>query len=330
MISKIFAFLLGAVALAPFALADADADALLRSRALSSIEFTTENDAYGALGGDRYYTNGFKLAYVTPSWSDAGDATTERAHFGVEQEMYTPESIAAPAPGDDHPYSAWLYAMAGLGWETDSTLDLLTLRIGVVGPSALGKQIQGNAHDIMGFNPFPGWNSQLKDEPGIDLEWTRTWRVALSGTGNGWSTELLPRLNLEGGTVRDFASTGVQYRFGQNVPRDFGVKSSRDSGVDGVPVKFDRSPDAGWAPDAWYGFIDLQAEAWGRNMALDGNLWHDSDAVHTNVFVGQGGFGVAAFWGGTKFAFSQFVRTKEFSGQNGIFCFGSITINVTF
>ena len=112
----------------------------------------------------------------------------KRAHFGLAQEMYTAKNDDAvtPAP-DDHPYSAWLYGMIGYGWEDESSLDLITLRVGVLGPSALGRQVQDNYHHLVGDGKANGWGSQLKDQPGIDLEWRRTWRARLAGSGTGFT-----------------------------------------------------------------------------------------------------------------------------------------------
>lgn len=331
--SKVSPLFLGVFAVAPlFASVSPEPEYAFRdSKDLSSLEFTTENDLYSTLvthGGDKYYTNGFKLAYVTPSLSGDPGVWNGRAHFGVAQEMYTAKNdgVAVP-PSDDHPYSAWLYGMIGYGWEDESTLDLLTLRAGVVGPSALGRQVQNGYHRLAGEGLAKGWGTQLRDEPGVDIEWRRTWRSRLSGEGAGVGSDLLPRIGYEIGTVRHILSFGTQVRFGKNLPNDFGVKSSRDSAVDGAPVKFSGS---GLSPDSYYGFADVLLEARAWNMALDGNMYHKGNGVPTNRFMTQGGFGIAAHWAGTKIALAEYVRTEEFKGQSGPFWYGSLTATVAF
>jgi lipid A 3-O-deacylase len=329
--SKVSLLFLGGLAFAPF-FAHAEDDApyeFRKSKDLSALEFTGENDGAGVFGGDRDYTFGWKAAYVTPSLSGDPAVWNYRAHFGVAQEVYTAreKNLVVP-PADSHPYSAWLYAMAGLGWEDETSLDLLTLRAGVVGPSALGEQAQNNGHRALGYTPVKGWGSQLKDEPGIDIAWSRTWRARLSGTGEGFGADILPRIAYEIGTVRHFGSIGTQVRFGKNLPADFGVRQSRDAGVNGAPVAFKR--DGGLSPDSYYGFIELQGEGRLWDMAVDGNMFHKGNGVPTNTFVGQAGFGVAAYWGATRIALTEYIRTEEFKGQDGLFGYASLSATVAF
>lgn len=313
----------------PAGAAESRAGEAPRSADVSSVEFMTENDGAGVLGGDKCYTAGWKLTGITPVFSDDGEGSRFRAHFGVSQEIYTPQvkDVAVP-PAGSHPYSAWLYAMAGIGWEHDSSLDLLTLRAGVVGPSALGEQVQNGVHRTLSYQTVKGWDSQLRDEPGVDLEWRHTWRFRLIGDDTGPAADLLPRIGYEVGTVRHYGAVGVQFRFGGNLPGDYGVHPARDTGVGGVPVKFARS--GGLSPDSCYGFFDLQAEGWVRNMAIDGNMYHGGNGVPSKTFVAQAGFGVCAYWGGTRVALAEYVRTKEFAGQDGLFGFGSLTMTVAF
>ena len=300
---------------------------------LASFEFASENDLYAMLvthGGDKYYSNGFKAAYVSPAFNDDIASGLWRVHVGFIQEIYTADDTGAVSPPrGDHPYSAWLYGMVGAGYETDTTLDLFTLRIGVVGPSALGERLQNGYHRLAGEALANGWGTQLRDEPGVDVEWRRVWRIPLTGYDGGFGADLLPRLGYEFGTVRHIGSAGLQFRFGKNLPRDFGVRLMRESAVNGAPVKF-RNSGSSWAPDAYYGFFDVSVEGRVRDMALDGNLYHGGNGVDSNTFVAQGGFGLVAHWGGVRVTLSEYVRSEEFKGQSEPFWFGSLTFGVSF
>lgn len=300
---------------------------------LSAVEIATENDIFAMLvthGGDKYYSNGFKLAYVTPALNDATDSGLWRAHFGLVHELYTAGDTGSPNPPvSDHPYSAWLYGVVGAGYETDSTLDLFSLRAGVVGPSALGKQLQNGYHRLASEATTEGWNTQLHDEPGIDVEWRRVWRIRLTEPTSGIDCDLLPRIGYEVGTVRHVGTGGLQFRFGKNLPRDFGVRTLRESAVNGAPVKF-KSSGSGWAPDSYYGFFDFSVEGRVRDMALDGSLYHDGRSVDSNPFVAQGGFGFALHWGGVRVTLSEYVRSEEFKGQGSPFWFGALTLTTSF
>lgn len=310
------------------------ADARLDMRDRSAVDLTTENDVYGNWG-DRYYTNGVRLAYVSPDVlfpGDSGRDSTLRWFAGAAQEIYAPKDrYSRLPPAGDHPYSAWLYATGGLAWADDTSLDLFTVNAGVVGPSALGEQAQNNYHRLIGVKPLNGWDTQLHDEPGVDIAWVRVWRLDLARAESGWGVQLLPRVGAEGGTVRTRASAGLQVRFGVNLPDDFGELRLRDGLTGAAPSCYRRRSTWTALPDAWYVFADAQGEAWARNMALDGSLWHDSRSVDSRPFVGQFSAGIAAHWGAARVAFSQTVRTGEFVGQeDDPFVFGAITVTVAY
>lgn len=295
-------------------------------------DVASENDVYGGWG-DRYYTNGMRLAYVSPDMLAPGArerASTLRWFGGAAHEIYAPhDRYSAVPPEGDHPYSAWLYATGGLAWADAASLDLFTLNAGVVGPSALGEPVQNNYHRFIGVKPLNGWDSQLRDEPGVNVAWVRVWRVTLARGGSSWGAQLLPRAGGEAGTVRTRAFAGAQLRFGVNLPDDFGEMRMREGLTGAAPASFVRRTDSRLAPDSWYVFVDAQGEARARNMALDGNLWHDSRSVDSKPFVGQFSAGIAAHWGAARVALSQMVRTREFAGQeDDPFVYGALTVTV--
>ena len=130
--------------------------------------------------------------------------------------------------------------------------------------------------------------------------------------------------------MRTYGETGVQLRFGKNLPADFGVNSARDIAVDGAPVKLKRPDRFSFSPDSCYGFVDLQAEAWAQNMAITGDMYQASAGASLENFVGQACFGVAMQWAGTKLVFAEDVRTREFKGSDALFSFGSVALTVAF
>ena len=121
----------------------------------------------------------------------------------------------------------------------------------------------------------------------------------------------------------------MQLRYGKDLPSDFGVRLSRDTIVDGAPVKFEGG--SGLAPDAYYLFGDLSGEAYFWNQAIDGNIFHSGNGTPKEDFVGQAAFGVAMHWGRTKLALTEALRSKEFQQQqDGVFSFGSVSLVVAF
>lgn len=159
------------------------------SRSGAAVAFDSDNDGYG-WHGDRYYTSGLRLAYVS-DFTPVSDVAGRRWFVGLADELYTPQDKGATSPpAGDHPYSSWLYGTCGLAWIGASTLDLVTLNAGVVGPSARGEQIQSEWHRLIGAPVSRGWDTQLRDEPGVDLAYLRVWRTRLAGSGNGLSADL--------------------------------------------------------------------------------------------------------------------------------------------
>ena len=114
---------------------------------------------------DRHYSNGFRLGWVSDA-EDGSDipilrdtlqllyplADVRNGRLGLElgHNIYTPsDTERRTLIQDDRPYAGWLYLSASLNAETGQgfgehyteTLDAMALELGVVGPSALGRQV---------------------------------------------------------------------------------------------------------------------------------------------------------------------------------------------
>lgn len=302
------------------------------ARGLRQLQFNGENDKFALPGNDdKYYTNGGTIAYVTPALNSLQSVWDYREHYGIGQELFTAKDrLAAIPPRDDRPYAAWLYGMFGASWDDGESLDVVTLRAGVVGPSALGKQVQDNYHNFIGVEKLKGWGTQLRDEPGINVEWRRNWRIAVIGQAmdGGFGVDIIPMLYAEFGTVRDSVAAGAQIRLGKNLPADYGVSDLRKGGVDGAPVAF--KSESLFVPDAYYVYAGAMGEYRVWDMTLKGNMYHDSNSVTMYHSVRQYGYGAAIHWGATRLTLSQVLRSKEFLHQEGVFWYGSISLSHAF
>ncbi len=105
------------------------------------------------------------------------------AAFG--QSIFTPEDTSATTlVRNDRPYAGWLYGGISMHAETKrqkrslftDTLDTLELDFGIVGPYALGRQVQNGVHELINVAKSNGWGNQLDNEPGIMLIGERCWR----------------------------------------------------------------------------------------------------------------------------------------------------------
>lgn len=195
---------------------------------------------------DRYYTNGLRLGFTSGTESVPralqglgdlvfGQTGQYRYSIDITQQIYTPQDTnSGNPPLSDRPFAGLLLANLGLLHDTASSRSTLGLSIGVLGPSALGRQIQNGFHDVISQNEVHGWGTQLHDEPVFELLSARTWRQPL-GTVFGLETDGLADVSAGLGTVRIYAEGGGQLRLGQGLASDFGTARLRP-GISGGDV----------------------------------------------------------------------------------------------
>lgn len=303
---------------------------------LGTLTFTTENDLFGG-GTDRYYTNGVLLSWRSPSadlprpfaWIDdqlswvfgPGDL---RWGLSLGQNIYTPADKYSYVPNPrDRPYAAHLYGTFSLVRSTQATQTLFELQAGVVGPSALGEEVQNNYHRLIGVRRLNGWDYQLKDEPALNALLERRWRVPLQPLA-GFDTEVIPSAVAAFGNVAIYAGGGAMVRLGRGLDADWGPTQIRPS-LAGSSF-FQPRQEFGW-----YVFAGLDGRVVGRDIFLDGNTFRaHGPSVDRRPFVGEAKIGAAAFWRGTRIAYTQVVRSEEFYGQRGTQTFGSLSVSFRF
>jgi hypothetical protein len=303
------------------------------------ITLMQENDAFGPPATDRWYTQGFAFNYLSApvqgpafdwlfptTWAAPNAPRTRRFEITFGQSIFTPANLRINPPDPaDRPYAGWLYA--GLGWYQEAnrrTLDHLELQIGVVGPAALGKQVQTAYHTIVPNQVIPqGWDSQLRNEPGVVLSYEHKWRIG-TPIGGGLSVDFIPEFGGSVGNVFTYGEVGGMLRFGQNLNADYGQARIRPA-LSGT-TWFDASQmDSNLG---WYLFVGAQGRAAARNIFLDGNTWQSSPHVTKNVFVGDLSAGLSVFWlDAVKLDFVVTYRTKEFVGQPENFWYGGINLS---
>ena len=296
---------------------------------------TAENDLFGG-GTDRYYSNGVLFSYRSPSadlpgpiaWIDrqldAGFGLG-RTRWGLSfgQNLYTPQDkyINPPNPRD-RPYAAHLYTTLTLDRTTTATQTIAELQLGVIGPSALGEEVQNNYHRLINVRRLDGWDSQLKDELTVNVLLERRWRVA-TGSVLGLDTEVIPSAVATAGNAAIYAGVGGTARIGQGLDADWGPPRIRPA-VAGSAF-FQPS-----TPFGWYAFAGLDGRYVARDIFLDGNTFRSSRSVSKRPFVGEARIGAAVFWRSTRIAYTQVVRSEEFYGQKGTQTFGSLSASFRF
>lgn len=304
-----------------------------------TFTFTLENDLFAST--DRFYTSGFQFSWRAPSspppkWlSSIGDRISPllsgesawRWGLAFGQNIFTPEDTqrADPDP-DDRPYAGWLYGALTVSSTSAQSYGSLELQLGVVGPSALGEPTQNTVHDIIGVAQAQGWDFQLKDEPGVNLIFSRLWRFNLpvdASEPRGLAVGIVPSVVGSLGNVQTYAGAGMTLRAGSNLYADFGPPGIRPTLAGSAYVQ----PDGRFG---WYVFAGLDGRAIARNIFLDGNTFKDSRSVDKKPVVGDASLGAALLLPFGRLSYVHTFRTEEFEGQGSLAEFGSVSLSLRF
>lgn len=294
-----------------------------------------ENDIFG--GTDQNYTNGIRFSWLSPEtsvpdWVDwtarnflpVANEGNKRTSIAIGQSMFTPQNLLTTLPQpNDRPYAGWTYGSVGVVSDTGKTLDNVMLTLGMVGPSSHAEDVQKFVHSAIG-NPEPmGWDNQIHDEPGIIFTYERKWRNLYQVSPFGLGIDATPHVGVNLGNISTEALTGVTFRFGRNLPADYGPPRIRPS-VPGSDF-FLATKEFGW-----YLFAGAEGHAVARNIFLDGNTFRDSAHVDKEPFVGGLQGGIAFTYGDTRISYTQVYTTREFDTQHKPEQFGVITISRRF
>ncbi len=290
-----------------------------------------ENDSL-YFNSDKHYTQGLRFSFLSPSLGDSwtnwfydvagniptvfGPTGTRRVAILGGQSIFTPKDIQAkPSDPRDRPYAGWLYGGLSFLQETNGTaLENLEIDLGVVGPGALGRQVQNDFHQFINVKQAQGWGNQIQHEVGGVLTYERAWHVALLGDtlNGGFGLDAVPSIGATVGNVFDYGAVGGMIRLGKHLEADYGPIRIRPalSGSDYFnPSKLDHE----WG---YYIFAGTQGRVVGRNIFLDGNSFRHSPSVQSQPLVADFQAGVSAFDGaGLRVDFSAVRRTREFVGQ---------------
>lgn len=305
------------------------------------ITIIEENDALMPSPTDRWYTQGLEMRYLSPPMSAGADAfalpalldpapvNERRFELLVGQVIFTPANLTLNPPDPtDRPYAGWLYAGAGLYEESGHrSLDHFELDVGVVGPAALGEQVQNGFHSLLnslGQSEYQAaWGYQLANEPGVVVSYEHKWRFDMP-IGAGLSVDAIPEVGGTVGNVYTYGEASTMLRLGENLNADYGPTRIRPALSGGS--WFDPSQLTG--PFGWYVFVGGQGRAVASDIFLDGNSFVSSPWVQKYPFVADLSGGVSLFW--TDLARVDFVltwRSKEFIGQSSPDRYGGVNVS---
>lgn len=305
----------------------------------SFFTLVVENDFFGS-GTDQNFTNGLRLTYFdvgTPPplparWFEAlfpyfDINRTTSTYYSAGQNLYTPENIDLVTPDPtDRPYAAFLYGSAGLVTIEDNHLDNVELTLGVIGPLALGEEVQANFHEWIDSKDPRGWDSQLDNEPGLMVSWQRTWPEAYATRlAGGHYLRVMPHLGLTLGNIHTHANTGLTV---QLMPwRDRWQSQPLRVRPAVAGSGFFSTFEHDWS---WMVFAGADGRAVGRNIFLDGNTFEDSPSVDKRPLVADLSAGLALTYGRTRLSYTLNWRSEEFENQDTPHIFGALSLGYRF
>ncbi|WP_223620716.1 lipid A deacylase LpxR family protein [Lysobacter sp. ESA13C] len=314
-----------------------------------TVNLRLDNDLFG--GQDQGYSNGIQLTLVSPNLADyTDDPCIPRLARWVNRRLdaLQPEGfeqrnmIATFAQGiftptdymrrdlieDDRPYAAALLVGLGYNARNGDYLQTTQLQFGLVGPSALGKQVQNEVHKMLGDETFRGWDHQLHDEPVFRIVHERMHRYSAGDAHNGrWGWDAIGHYGGSFGNLATYANAGGELRFGLRLPDDFGSTPLRPAGENTAPTQHYNTGNRRFGAHL---FMTFDARWVLRDITLDGNTFRDSHSVDKRPLVADVGYGLAAMRGRWKFALARYHRTREFEGQRQTPVFGSFTVSRAF
>ncbi len=317
-----------------------------------TLNLYVENDLFSET--DQDYSSGIRLSWVSPdvedylqsdrlpAWvkrvnrrlrffHDAQQGLERNVTVSLGQLIYTPrDAVRRDLIKADRPYAGWLFM--GLGYQTtsDRQLDTLELRLGIVGPAALGQKSQDLIHDVRGFDRFQGWGNQLRNEPGLVAVWEHKRKQRRVNPETRVGMDVIGHGGVALGNVRSHVNAGAEFRFGWALPDDFGTSAIRPGGENSTP-------NATWDPrlvgeNKWglHVFAAFDVRLVGQDIFLDGNSFKTSHSVTREILVADAALGASYIYGGVKLSYAHVFRTREFTRQAHAHSFGSLAFSYTF
>ncbi len=294
---------------------------------------------------DRYYTQGLQVSdlsadlagraewkkvfdavgVVLPTYRDGETVQRRFEYVPIGQALFTPHdtSLATPDPSD-RPYGAWLYTGLHLLQENDRrSLNNLELLIGVVGPSAFGREVQNGYHLVVGDGVADGWPHQLHDRVAGQLSYDYKRRLMLD-FGSRYGADIIPEAGISLGNVYRYIDGGVLLRLGNALDVDYGPEHLRPA-LSGTA--FGDYRRLGGSRFHWYLYAGMQERWVSYNLFIDGAPEVASRGLSRPPTTSDFVAGASLFFG--RFFRADFLaarRSTEFNGQQGPDVFGGVNM----
>jgi lipid A 3-O-deacylase len=288
-------------------------------RDAGSFKLEMDNDLFASyrLVLDEDYTQGFHFTFnrrespvalsrvlnrLENCLAEEGCVT--RATILVGQEIYTPRYIPSLAD-DDRPFAGWLYGGVQSSAVTDRDLTSVSIKAGMTGPPSLAEQLQVTFHEMFPSTMVPpGWNNQLRFEPGLILTAARKNFTELRA--GPASIGLIKSGSLSLGNILSDAEAGLTLRAGWNPPHPWNLENQNHSGV--------------------YASFGAREDIVLHNLFLDGNTFRASPRVKRIPFVWQKELAAGISMGSISLDYLLTVRSQEFTTGRWYHPYGTVSL----
>lgn len=305
---------------------------------LKNISLQTENDAdvrddgaytYGSALGTLFYrkdVNNSLLHIPFTSYQNADNYIS----FNIAHQMYTPQDFENPnLIKDDRPYAGYLYFLTALHQSKNDTLKSLTLQVGVVGPSAGMQKVQELIHSLIGSPAPQGWEHQLKDELIFQINYAQKKYYDLDNIFKyGYNASIVPQFGVELGNASTKVYTSALFRWGKNVPKDYGAYVIDNTNYSNIPLNTKQNGEnKKWR---YYLNVAFKANLIAQNIFLDGNTFQESHSVEKNIFLVDVMYGLSFAYERFSIDYIRRHSTKEFKSQDGFNSYGSLLFSYSY
>jgi lipid A 3-O-deacylase len=284
------------------------------AQSFSSARLVIDNDFIAIRDGgaqDQDYSSGVRIdlawrlgrgARVGRSAQTPLTSTGACCQLGLSlgQELYTPSRDGPePIPGE-RAYAAWLYLEPSYLWRAARYTNVVALRLGWIGPPALGEQTQNSVHQLIRSEHHVGWRNQARIGPAYLLSYRLERFAPLR-----WNSPVV--------VVQPSARIATG-----------NVETSFEAGGEAWVAQRHANNPAPPAPRKFYALFATKAVWKVRDALLSIDPDGPATAVSRNPVVGEAAVGCGFAADAWSIEYRYYARTSEYATQASPHRYGSI------
>ena len=290
------------------------------------FRFKTDNDLYASKEKDRYYTSGIFLTYSYLSKNKNEKFAKTIFEWEIGQQMYSPFNAMVPDISlHDRPFAGYLYGSFGMHrvYKNNQILKT-TLQVGVIGPAAFGKELQDFIHALYGYKKAVGWEHQIKNGLGININVTYSQFLAKDASNHFDITWIN---SAKAGTIFTNISSGFFARIGI-VPLQKMMNSiAFDTSLNNGSTDYKREREVFLYAKTTFNYTFYDATLEGSFLSADSEVTNQLTRYHFGLELGIR-FTLKRFNLGYAYLYTG-QKSKNLRFPNGNY-YGSIQLNYLF